>query len=158
MTPTETLSNKPCELTPVQGQNEDEPSKQWHRCIHCGELYPPGVTQVSTGKNYCSNPTIKNPVALPSYAARIRNYAKAWIKHKAAGNPNLPFEQILERFRHCSRCNCYHDLAGECGICGCYVNLLHNGKGANKLEWGTEECPHKPPLWLKQIQPPIEQK
>jgi hypothetical protein len=70
-----------------------------------------------------------------------------WVK---AGRPVRSEDEITEIFEKvCRPCKHFRPSGwnnrGSCDICGCRVNL---GKGLNKLRWGTESCPDKPPRFL----------
>jgi hypothetical protein len=111
---------------------------------------------LSNGNCLCPHPDVeRQAVALPSYEAMAKHFAEAWIKHLAKGRQVVAFDDILATFRICSSCELYSDLAGQCGICGCYINLLHGGQGLNMLEWANEQCPHQPPKWKKEDRTPI---
>lgn len=118
----------------------------YRRCVKCGRLFLPGDDQ----QQECPTPNSqKQPVQLPPFLATAARYVQSYAKQRAAGDPIVPLSQVIARFRICSACEQYNDQVGKCGICGCFVNLLHNGQGQNKLEWGTSECPSQPPKWLK---------
>lgn len=140
----------------------DEQRRIYSRCVQCGRVFGPHrydelPPELSSGNCLCDHPDVERQVvALPSYAAMAKNFAEAWIKHIATGRQVVAFDELLATFRICSSCEFYSDLAGQCGICGCYINLLHEGQGLNMLEWANEQCPHDPPKWRKEDRRPIK--
>lgn len=121
----------------------------YERCTKCGYLFVPGESRARE----CNNPeSQKIPLEMPSFIATAARYVQAYAKFKASGKQVASLPQIVNRFRICSTCPQYNDAEGRCAICGCFVNLLHDGQGMNKLEWATENCPHNPPKWNKLAQ------
>lgn len=159
-----------CQPTAIQGCRPDPQGRIYTRCVKCGRVFGPHLptqspSELSSGNLAAIITTAvecpraneqRSAVALPSYAAMAQNYAAAWIKHIATGRQVVSFADILATFRICSACEFYSDLSGQCGICGCYLNLLHGGQGVNMLEWANEECPHNPPFWKKTDRAPIK--
>lgn len=156
------LMNPNCEPQRIQGCKPDYQGLIYTRCVKCGRVFGPHLVEqtpveLSNGNCPCPNFNVeRQAVALPSYAAMAANFAEAWIKHIAQGRQIVAFESVLNTFRICSACEFYSDLAGQCGICGCYINLLHEGQGLNMLEWANEQCPHDPPFWRKEDRMSIE--
>lgn len=137
-----TVEIKPC--IPVKIQDCQDAG--YERCVRCGYLFVPGASRTRA----CTNPdSQRQPYPLPSMLATGAKYIQAYAKFRAAGQPMLDLPQIIERFRICSACDKYTDSSSRCGICGCFVNLLHGGQGMNKLEWATEQCPDSPAKWDK---------
>lgn len=151
-----------CQPQRVQGCRPDAEGNIYTRCVKCGRVFGPhpkdqDPVEVSNGNPPCPKADIvRHSVTLPSYLAMAKNFAEAWIIHIAKGREIVSFEDILRTFRICSACEHYSDLAGQCAICGCYINLLHGGQGLNMLEWANEQCPCDPPLWKKEDRTPIK--
>ncbi len=131
-----------CKLQPVQGCQEPG----FERCVTCGYLFVP-ADSAETRVRECSHTWNRSVAELPSYMAMAGRWVQAWAKWRAEGKPVVQFTVIVKNFRQCSKCPQYSDLTGQCIKCGCFVNLLHNGQGMNKLEWATEHCPDTPPRW-----------
>jgi hypothetical protein len=117
----------------------------YERCVKCGYLFVPGESRQRQCTNFRSPRQPENP----SFIASASRYVQAYAKWRAEGKPIVPLPQIIERFRVCSSCPLYNDVTSTCTICGCFVNLLHDGQGMNKLEWATEQCSDQPPKWNK---------
>jgi hypothetical protein len=121
----------------------------YERCVKCGHVFTP----TDPRERECGNPlSEKSPPSKLNFIATGAKFLQAYAKWRASGKLCLPFEGILRRFRICSKCEEYNDLTGQCNRCHCFINLLHDGQGMNKLEWATEQCPLKPPKWNKQTQ------
>lgn len=142
------MNNKPipqCQTQLIQGCK----LPGYERCVKCGYLFTPGEPR----KRECTNPDSTRQLAdLPSYVAMASKFIRAYAQWRAKGQPVVQLPVIVNNFRECSSCQHYNDLSGQCSVCGCYVNLLHNGQGMNKLEWGTEKCPLTEPKWNNQTQ------
>ena len=152
-----------CGIAPVVMQIESVPVKPlcvvvpiadckdpgYERCVKCGHVFTP----TDPRERECGNPlSEKAPPNKLNFIATGARFLAAYAKWRASGKLCLPFEGILRRFRICSRCEQYNDLTGQCNVCHCFINLLHDGQGMNKLEWASEQCPLKPPKWNKQTQ------
>lgn len=143
-----------CQHQEIQGQ---PPNTQFRyvRCIHCGELAGPTNFPVESFQEVnpkeCLRPTKKTLQPLPPFWERILNYAEAYAQHLRAGSQSCTPEEILERFRHCSRCELYNDLVGACCVCGCFVNLMQPEDGPNACGWKDYSCPKNPPEWDKLV-------
>ena len=154
--------NQNCTPQRIQGCKPDANRMIYTRCAKCGRVFGPhkldqDPAELSSGNCPCPKADAeRRAVELPSYAAMARNFAEAWIIHIARGRQVVGFEDVLNTFRLCSACDHYSDLSGQCGICGCYVSLLHGGQGLNMLEWANENCPHDPPFWRKEDRTPIK--
>lgn len=133
-----------CTTQPIQGCVDIG----YERCVKCGHLFLPGESLVRE----CAVPGNQRQVTtLPSYLAMAGKFIQAYAKWRASGKQVRPLPVIVQNFRECSACPKYSDLTGQCIICGCFVNLLHDGQGMNKLEWATEKCPDKPSKWDNQV-------
>lgn len=129
-----------CKLQLIQGCQ----LPGYERCVKCGHLFCPGEPRLRE----CDKPNSERQVAnLPSYVAMAAKFVQAYATWRAKGQPVVELPVIVNNFRECSSCENYSDLSGQCCVCGCFVNLLHNGQGMNKLEWATERCPLPQPRW-----------
>jgi hypothetical protein len=71
---------------------------------------------------------------------KLSNYAVAFTKHAAGGFKHVTEEVYEKRRAICESCPLLVD--GECGLCGCPVEV--------KALWATEACPDK--KWLAEEQ------
>ena len=133
-----------CEWQPVVGQSPSDTMDGEllrYRCVHCGELTPPlyrdSLPSLECKANY-SGRTVVQP---PNLLKQLANFGTEFAKHVANGTPRATRIEILESFRICSGCDRYSDLTGQCGECGCYVNLALHCENLNKLAWADQECP-----------------
>jgi hypothetical protein len=72
-----------------------------------------------------------------SFADKVRNFAKAAVKHVATGMQLATEEEIQRRFSICQGCEFLKENA--CTKCGCPV--VREKKFISKLSWADSNCP-----------------
>lgn len=135
---------------PIQGNNGS--IAKHVRCIHCGKVMPenfPRESHDQQSTEECPSTRPKHPEPLPPLHKRVLNYLSSRAEYIKEGSIPCSDDVILERFNQCSTCKYYNDLLGACSVCGCWINLLRDDEGNNKLAWSTEKCPLNPPRWSK---------
>lgn len=73
----------------------------------------------------------------PSFAEKVRNFARSTVKHIATGMRLASDEEIVRRHDICLGCEFYKN--DSCTKCGC--PLIRDKKFVSKLSWANEECP-----------------
>jgi hypothetical protein len=94
-----------------------------------------------------TDPKNRKPIAV---GTKLKNFAKAGIKHMTNGRPKATDEQVAERFAICQGCELFEakeEGVGRCNHESCGCSLKRVGIiGLNKLRWADQECPLK--KWL----------
>ena len=83
-----------------------------------------------------THPAYPRPRQL-SLADKLKNFAKASVKHIAQGMPMASEEEIQRRYAICQTCEFLK--AGACTKCGCPV--VREKKFISKLSWADSACP-----------------
>ena len=65
------------------------------------------------------------------------HYGEAVVKHALDGFTHAPEDVQKERLDTCLSCPLL--IKGECGVCGCPVEV--------KVKWASESCPATPSKW-----------
>lgn len=71
------------------------------------------------------------------FLQKVRNFAKATVRHVAAGMPMATDEEILRRHDICRGCEFFKN--NSCSKCGCPI--YRDKKFISKLAWADEKCP-----------------
>lgn len=103
----------------------DEDCAQCNECGHrvCGVVFP--VRRLCDSTN------------APSLLTKAANFAKAAVKHVAAGAPMASEDEIARRHAICASCEFFTGTA--CAKCGCAV--VREKQYLSKLSWADQSCP-----------------
>ena len=83
---------------------------------------------------HCGNVVHKDGEEPPALTKRLKNFAKASVKHAANGFKRTPNDILETRKAECAKCE--HNNGKTCNKCGCQLVGW-----PNKLEWANESCP-----------------
>lgn len=70
---------------------------------------------------------------------KVKNFAKASIKHILTGSRIVDSITRKERYNICLECDNIDRSSRACAKCGCFVRT--------KTRWADQECPLDPPKW-----------
>jgi len=78
----------------------------------------------------------------PSQLQRVKNFAKAAVKHERAGRPKVRQEIVDQRLAICQApCPFYSPDRKVCLHKQCGCNVGNEKKYLNKLAWADQKCP-----------------
>jgi hypothetical protein len=86
---------------------------------------------------YLAMQGVKRPASSPAFIAKAANFAKAAVKHVAAGAPMASEDEIARRHAICASCEFFTGTA--CAKCGCAV--IREKQYLSKLSWADQSCP-----------------
>lgn len=106
-------------------------------CINCGMKIRAEQTQSNMPVFICNKPLHRPDNDAPSFAKKLKNFAKSTVQHVAAGMPMCTEEEIMQRHNICLGCEFFKD--DTCTRCGC--PLIRTKQFVSKLAWADQECP-----------------